>query len=61
MDNNISSADLEFQQEVRAFFKNAYTPELQAKIESVDDYKSAIIEWQNKLNDQGWFAVDWPA
>ncbi|MFT6098690.1 MAG: alkylation response protein AidB-like acyl-CoA dehydrogenase [Arenicella sp.] len=60
MDNNFSSADLEFQQEVRAFFKSAYTPELQEKVESGEDHKSVVIEWQKKLNDQGWFAVDWP-
>ncbi len=60
MDNNFSSEDLEFQQEVRAFFERAYTPELRQKIETAKDYKSAIVEWQNKLNEQGWFAVDWP-
>lgn len=60
MDNNFSSADLEFQQEVREFFKSAYTPEMQEKVESGEDHKSVAIEWQNKLNAQGWFAVDWP-
>ena len=60
MDNNFSSADLEFQQEVRAFFESAYTPDLQEKAESGKDHKGLAIEWQNKLNDQGWFAVDWP-
>ena len=60
MDNNFSSEDLEFQEEVRAFFKRAYTRDLQARVESGKDHKGVAIEWQKKLNAQGWFAVDWP-
>ncbi len=60
MDNSFSSADLEFQQEVRAFFKSAYTADLQEKVESGEDHKSVAIEWQNKLNAKGWLAPDWP-
>lgn len=60
MDNTLSSADLEFQKEVRAFFAKEYTPELKARVDTGEDHQSIMVEWQNKLNDQGWFAVDWP-
>jgi alkylation response protein AidB-like acyl-CoA dehydrogenase len=60
MDNTLSSADLEFQKEVRAFFAEEYTPELKARVDTGEDHQSVMVEWQNKLNDKGWFAVDWP-
>ena len=60
MDNSFSSADREFQKEIRAFFETAYTPELRARVDAGEDHKSIMVEWQNKLNDQGWLAPDWP-
>ena len=60
MDNTLSSADLEFQKEVRAFFAEEYTPELKARVDTGEDHQKIMVEWQNKLNDKGWFAVDWP-
>lgn len=60
MDNSFSAADLEFQQEVREFFKTAYTDDIRDDVESGEDYKAAIETWQRKLNDKGWFAPDWP-
>jgi alkylation response protein AidB-like acyl-CoA dehydrogenase len=60
MDNTLSSADLEFQKEVRAFFAEEYTPELKARVDTGEVHQIIMVEWQNKLNDKGWFAVDWP-
>ena len=60
MDNSFSSADLEFQQEVRAFFQTAYTDDLRQRVDAGQDTKSVSVEWQNKLNEKGWLAPDWP-
>ena len=60
MDTAYSPDDLAFRDEVRQFFDEAYTPELQKRLRS-PDYKSAIEEWQRKLYDKGWVAPNWPA
>ena len=51
MDTAYSPDDLAFRDEVRQFFDEAYTPELQKRLRS-PDYKSAIEEWQRKLYDR---------
>ena len=48
MDTAYSAEDLAFRDEVRGFFAEAYTPELQKRLRS-PDYKSANEEWQRKL------------
>ena len=60
MDTAYSPEDLAFRDEVRGFFDQAYTPELQARLRS-PDYKNAIEDWQRKLYDKGWVAPNWPA
>ena len=60
MDTAYSPEDLAFRDEVRGFFDEAYTPELQARLRS-PDYKNAIEDWQRKLYDKGWVAPNWPA
>jgi len=60
MDTAYSAEDLAFREEVRGFFAEAFTPELQKRLRSTD-YKTAIEEWQRKLYDQGWVAPNWPA
>ena len=60
MDTAYSPDDLAFRDEVRQFFDEAYTPELQKRLRS-PDYKSAIEDWQRKLYDKGWVAPNWPA
>jgi alkylation response protein AidB-like acyl-CoA dehydrogenase len=60
MDTSISSEDIAFRDEVRAFFNSAYDAELQAQMADPKLYKSAIIEWQKRLHKQGWVAPGWP-
>jgi len=60
MDTAYSPEDLAFRDEVRGFFEEAYTPELQARLRS-PEYKNAIEDWQRKLYDKGWVAPNWPA
>ena len=59
MDTAYSTEDLAFRQEVRRFFAEAYTPELQKRLRS-PEYKTAIEEWQRKLYERGWVAPNWP-
>lgn len=59
MDTAYSIEDLAFRDEVRGFFDEAYTPELQQRLRS-SDYKNAIEEWQRRLYDKGWIAPNWP-
>lgn len=60
MDNTLSAQDLEFQNEVRQFFADEFSDDLKARIASGKDPKGTGVEWQNKLNDRGWLALDWP-
>jgi alkylation response protein AidB-like acyl-CoA dehydrogenase len=60
MDTSISSEDIAFRDEVRAFFSSAYDAELQAQMADPKLYKSAIVEWQKRLHKQGWVAPGWP-
>jgi len=50
MDTAYSAEDLAFRDEVRGFFAEAYTPELQKPLRS-PHYKTAIEEWPPKLFD----------
>ena len=59
MDTAYSAEDLAFREEVRRFFAEAYTPELQKRLRS-PEYKTAIEEWQRKLYERGWVAPNWP-
>ena len=58
MDTAYSPDDLAFRDEVRGFFKEAYTPELRQRMRS--SHKEGAVEWQRKLNDKGWVAPNWP-
>lgn len=60
MDNSFSAADLEFQQQVRAFFETEFTPELRVRANDGVDVKGVAVEWQQKLYAKGWVAPGWP-
>jgi alkylation response protein AidB-like acyl-CoA dehydrogenase len=63
MDTSFAAEDLAFRDEVRAFFARAYDQELQDRLGSGDPaiFKPAVIEWQKRLQAQGWIAPGWPA
>ncbi|NND82522.1 MAG: pimeloyl-CoA dehydrogenase large subunit [Gammaproteobacteria bacterium] len=61
MNTAFSEEDLAFQQEVQAFIKQKYTPELAARAANPKTFKDAQIEWQKILFEQGWIAPNWPA
>lgn len=60
MDTSFSPEDLAFRDEVAAFFDEAFTDELRARIRDPKGYKDAIVEWQKKLYEKGWVAPNWP-
>lgn len=63
MDLSFTKEDLEFQQEVRDWIAEAYTPELRAKMAmSKNGYldKEGQVEWQKRLYEKGWVAPNWP-
>lgn len=60
MDNRFSEADLEFQQEVRAFFASKFTDELRDRVKNSTDHKGVAVDWQKILHDKGWVAPGWP-
>ncbi|MDP4918367.1 MAG: acyl-CoA dehydrogenase family protein, partial [Haliea sp.] len=60
MDTSFAPEDLAFRDEVRAFFAQAYDVELQARLNNLETFKDAVIEWQKRLYKQGWIAPGWP-
>ncbi len=62
MDTAFAPEDIAFRDEVRAFFAQAYDEELQQRLASKDPevFKAAVIDWQQRLNQQGWIAPGWP-
>lgn len=63
MDLSYQPEDIAFQNEVRDFIAEAFTPDLQAEMErSKNGYmsKQAHITWQKRLYEKGWVAPNWP-
>ena len=62
MDINFSAQDLEFRDDVRAFFASEYDAKVAESLSSGqgEDYKEAIVVWQKKLHAKGWIAPGWP-
>jgi alkylation response protein AidB-like acyl-CoA dehydrogenase len=60
MDTSFSDADLAFRDEVRQFFADSFTAEVQAGLADLATYKQTQIEWQKTLAAKGWVAPGWP-
>ncbi len=60
MDTSFAPEDLAFRDEVRAFFAEAYDSELQARLNNLETFKEAVIDWQKRLYRKGWIAPGWP-
>src|SRR6056297_72654 len=60
MDTQFSQEDLAFRDEVRAFLDKAWTDELKTRLSNLATMRDATIEWQRKLDAQGWLAPNWP-
>ena len=60
MDTSFAPEDLAFRDEVRAFFAEAYDSELQARLNNLETFKEAVIDWQKRLYKKGWIAPGWP-
>ena len=61
MDIDFSPEDMAFQQEVRTWFK-AHTPsDLKRKAVTGEMLqKNDIVQWQRRLDGQGWLVTGWP-
>jgi len=60
VDLSFSAEELAFRDEVKAFLNNAWSDELAALKGNTKTFKEGQIEWQHRLNKQGWLAPDWP-
>jgi alkylation response protein AidB-like acyl-CoA dehydrogenase len=63
MDLAFTPEDRTFQQEVRDWIAENYTPDLRAKsAASKNGYldKEGQVAWQKKLYEKGWVAPNWP-
>ena len=63
MDLSFTPEDLAFQKEVRDWIAENYSEDLRrrnalSKTNYLD--KEGMVEWQRKLDDKGWFVVNWP-
>ena len=59
MDIAFSPEELAFRDEVRAFFDDQFDDEVVARLRS-ENFKEAIVEWQQRLYKKGWIAANWP-
>lgn len=63
MDLSFTSEDLAFQKEARDWIAENYTEELRRRNSmSKNGYldKDGMLEWQRKLDEKGWFVLNWP-
>ncbi|MEO1188281.1 MAG: acyl-CoA dehydrogenase family protein, partial [Pseudomonadota bacterium] len=63
MDLSFTPEELAFQKEVRTWIAENYSPELKARnAMSKNGYldKDGMLEWQRKLDEKGWFVLNWP-
>ena len=59
MDISFAQEDLAFRDEVRAFFDEQFDDELVSRLKS-ENFKEAIVDWQQRLYRKGWIAANWP-
>src|SRR5690349_13965498 len=63
MNLQLTEDELKIRDEVRAWIKEAYDPELKAlRAQSKNGYldKAGQVRWQKKLYERGWAAPGWP-
>ena len=63
MDLSFTSEELAFQKDVRTWIADNYSAELKARnAMSKNGYldKDGMLEWQRKLDEKGWFVLNWP-
>ena len=61
MNVNLTEAEIAFRDEVRTFFAEKYPADLRQKQDAgITLSREDTIRWQKILDEQGWFAVNWP-
>lgn len=58
---SLTDEELEFQQTVRAFFRDRFPRDIRERVlNDVPLRKEEYVRWQKVLHEQGWSAVNWP-
>jgi len=61
MNVNLTESEIAFRDEVRTFFAEKYPADLREKQDAgITLSREDTIRWQKFLDEQGWFAVNWP-
>ena len=60
MDTRFSAQELAFREQVRQFYADNWNAESRRGFGHPDTHRQALINWQCKLNEQGWMAPAWP-
>ena len=61
MNLDYSADELEFREDVRAFFRDRYPEDLRRKRDNgIELSRDDVIRWQKILYEQGWAATNWP-
>src|SRR4029079_6466257 len=63
MDLTFGKEELAFQQEVRDWLKENFTPEMQGELKgSRNAYmpKAQLTDWQQQVSRKGWLCTGWP-
>ncbi len=60
MDTSFSADEIKFRGEVRAFLDEAFNDELRARLNDPEQFRDAILDWQQRLYSRGWIAPNWP-
>ncbi len=56
-----SEAELAFQEEVRAFFRDEYPDDIRSKVDSGEGLTpDDQVRWQKILYEKGWAGINWP-
>jgi alkylation response protein AidB-like acyl-CoA dehydrogenase len=61
MNIDLTKDEIAFRDEVRRFFADKFPADIRQKRDAgIDLSRDDMVRWQKILNDQGWFAVNWP-
>jgi alkylation response protein AidB-like acyl-CoA dehydrogenase len=61
MNIDLTKDEIAFREEVRRFFAEKFPEDIRRKREKgINLSRDDMVRWQKILNEQGWFAVNWP-
>ena len=61
MNIDLTNDEIAFRDEVRQFFADKFPADIRRKRDAgINLSRDDMVRWQKTLNDQGWFAFNWP-